>query len=91
MACPAQHDEPGALIGSQMKAFLLQRLDRRREIREGETMMFSGRVGIYRGEYTLTNRTTPCSRRMPPARTSPTPPPPDARLPCSREAAHRPH
>ena len=46
---------PGALIGSQMKLSFFNAWTAAREIREGETMMFSGRVGIYRGEYTLTN------------------------------------
>ena len=47
--------KPGALIGSQMKLSFFNAWTAAREIREGETMMFSGRVGIYRGEYTLTN------------------------------------
>ena len=46
---------PGGLIGSQMKLSFFNAWTAAREIREGETMMFSGRVGIYRGEYTLTN------------------------------------
>ena len=46
---------PGALIGSQMKLSFFNAWTAAREIREGETMMFSGRVDIYRGEYTLTN------------------------------------
>ena len=46
---------PGALIGSQMKLSFFNAWTAAREIREGETMIFSGRVGIYRGEYTLTN------------------------------------
>lgn len=46
---------PGALIGSQIKLSFFNAWTAVREIREGETMMFSGRVGIYRGEYTLTN------------------------------------
>ena len=46
---------PGALIGSQMKLSFFNAWTAAREIREGETMMFSGRVGIFRGEYTLTN------------------------------------
>ena len=46
---------PGALIGSQMKLSFFNAWTAAREIREDETMMFSGRVGIYRGEYTLTN------------------------------------
>ena len=46
---------PGAFIGSQMKLSFFNAWTAAREIREGETMMFSGRVGIYRGEYTLTN------------------------------------
>lgn len=45
----------GVLIGSQMKFSFFNAWTAAREIREGETMMFSGRVGIYRGEYTLTN------------------------------------
>ena len=45
----------GALIGSQMKLSFFNAWTAAREIREGETMMFSGRVGTYRGEYTLTN------------------------------------
>lgn len=45
----------GALIGSQMKLSFFNAWTAAREIREGETMMFSGKVGIYRGEYTLTN------------------------------------
>lgn len=45
----------GLLIGSQMKLSFFNAWTAAREIREGETMMFSGRVGIYRGEYTLTN------------------------------------
>ena len=46
---------PGVLIGSQMKLSFFNAWTATREIHEGETMMFSGRVGIYRGEYTLTN------------------------------------
>lgn len=46
---------PGAIIGSQMKLSFFNAWTAAREIHEGETMMFSGRVGIYRGEYTLTN------------------------------------
>ena len=46
---------PGVLIGSQMKLSFFNAWTAAREIHEGETMMFSGRVGIYRGEYTLTN------------------------------------
>lgn len=46
---------PDVLIGSQMKLSFFNAWTAAREIREGETMMFSGRVGIYRGEYTLTN------------------------------------
>lgn len=46
---------PGALIGAQMKLSFFNAWTAAREIREGETMMFSGKVGIYRGEYTLTN------------------------------------
>ena len=45
----------GVLIGSQMKLSFFNAWTAAREIRVGETMMFSGRVGIYRGEYTLTN------------------------------------
>ena len=45
----------GVLIGAQMKLSFFNAWTAAREIREGETMMFSGRVGIYRGEYTLTN------------------------------------
>lgn len=45
----------GVLIGSQMKLSFFNAWTAAREIREGETMMFSGRVDIYRGEYTLTN------------------------------------
>ena len=45
----------GALIDSQMKLSFFNAWTAAREIHEGETMMFSGRVGIYRGEYTLTN------------------------------------
>ena len=45
----------GVLIGSQMKLSFFNAWTAAREIREGETMMFSGRVGIYRGEYTLIN------------------------------------
>lgn len=45
----------GVLIGSQMKLSFFNAWTAAREIREDETMMFSGRVGIYRGEYTLTN------------------------------------
>ena len=45
----------GVLIGSQMKLSFFNAWTAAREIHEGETMMFSGRVGIYRGEYTLTN------------------------------------
>ena len=46
---------PGALVGSQIKLSFFNAWTAAREIREGETMMFSGRVGIYRGEYTLPN------------------------------------
>ena len=46
---------PGELIGSQMKLSFFNAWTAAREIHEGETMMFSGRVDIYRGEYTLTN------------------------------------
>lgn len=52
---PSPSANPGALIGSQMKLSFFNAWTAAREIREGETMMFSGRVGIYRGEYTLTN------------------------------------
>ena len=45
----------GALISSQVKLSFFNAWTAAREIHEGETMMFSGRVGIYRGEYTLTN------------------------------------
>lgn len=45
----------GVLIGSQMKLSFFNAWTAAREIHEGETMMFSGKVGIYRGEYTLTN------------------------------------
>lgn len=44
-----------SLIGSQMKLSFFNAWTAAREVHEGETMMFSGRVGIYRGEYTLTN------------------------------------
>ena len=47
--------EPAPLIGAQMKLSFFNAWTAAREIREGETMMFSGKVGIYRGEYTLTN------------------------------------
>lgn len=46
---------PAPLIGVQMKLSFFNAWTAAREIREGETMMFSGKVGIYRGEYTLTN------------------------------------
>lgn len=46
---------PAPLIGAQMKLSFFNAWTAAREIHEGETMMFSGRVGIYRGEYTLTN------------------------------------
>ena len=52
---PSPGASAGALIGSQMKLSFFNAWTAAREIREGETMMFSGRVGIYRGEYTLTN------------------------------------
>ena len=52
---PSTNPGVGALIGSQMKLSFFNAWTAAREIREGETMMFSGRVGIYRGEYTLTN------------------------------------
>ena len=52
---PSPSATPGALIGSQMKLSFFNAWTAAREIREGETMMFSGKVGIYRGEYTLTN------------------------------------
>lgn len=46
---------PAPLIGAQMKLSFFNAWTAAREIHEGETMMFSGKVGIYRGEYTLTN------------------------------------
>ena len=46
---------PAPLIGAHMKLSFFNAWTAAREIREGETMMFSGKVGIYRGEYTLTN------------------------------------
>ena len=52
---PSPSATPGALIGSQMKLSFFNAWTAAREIHEGETMMFSGRVDIYRGEYTLTN------------------------------------
>ena len=52
---PSTNPGAGALIGSQMKLSFFNAWTAAREIHEGETMMFSGRVGIYRGEYTLTN------------------------------------
>ena len=52
---PSTNPGAGVLIGSQMKLSFFNAWTAAREIREGETMMFSGRVGIYRGEYTLTN------------------------------------
>lgn len=52
---PSMNPGTGALIGSQMKLSFFNAWTAAREIREGETMMFSGKVGIYRGEYTLTN------------------------------------
>lgn len=52
---PSMNPSTGALIGSQMKLSFFNAWTAAREIREGETMMFSGKVGIYRGEYTLTN------------------------------------
>lgn len=52
---PSTNPGVGALIGSQMKLSFFNAWTAAREIHEGETMMFSGRVGIYRGEYTLTN------------------------------------
>ncbi len=52
---PSPGASAGALIGSQMKLSFFNAWTAAREIHEGETMMFSGRVGIYRGEYTLTN------------------------------------
>ena len=52
---PSPSASAGALIGSQMKLSFFNAWTAAREIHEGETMMFSGRVGIYRGEYTLTN------------------------------------
>lgn len=52
---PSTNPGVGALIGSQMKLSFFNAWTAAREIHEGETMMFSGRVDIYRGEYTLTN------------------------------------
>lgn len=52
---PSMNPSTGALIGSQMKLSFFNAWTAAREIHEGETMMFSGKVGIYRGEYTLTN------------------------------------
>lgn len=52
---PSMNPGAGALIGSQMKLSFFNAWTAAREIHEGETMMFSGKVGIYRGEYTLTN------------------------------------
>lgn len=52
---PSMNPGTGALIGSQMKLSFFNAWAAAREIHEGETMMFSGKVGIYRGEYTLTN------------------------------------
>ncbi len=52
---PSPGASAGALIGSQMKLSFFNAWTAAREVHEGETMMFSGRVGIYRGEYTLTN------------------------------------
>lgn len=52
---PSANPGAGSLIGSQMKLSFFNAWTAAREIHEGETMMFSGRVGIYRGEYTLTN------------------------------------
>lgn len=52
---PSMNPGTGALIGSQMKLSFFNAWTAAREIHEGETMMFSGKVGIYRGEYTLTN------------------------------------
>lgn len=52
---PSTNPGAGALIGSQMKLSFFNAWTAAREIHEGETMMFSGKVGIYRGEYTLTN------------------------------------
>lgn len=52
---PSPGASAGALIGSQMKLSFFNAWTAAREIHEGEIMMFSGRVGIYRGEYTLTN------------------------------------
>ncbi|WP_280926772.1 ATP-dependent DNA helicase RecG [Rothia dentocariosa] len=42
-------------VGSTMKLSFFNAWTAAREIHAGETMMFSGKVGIYRGEYTLTN------------------------------------
>ena len=52
---PSMNPGTGALIGSQMKLSFFNAWTAAREIHEGETMIFSGKVGIYRGEYTLTN------------------------------------
>lgn len=52
---PSMNPGTGALIGSQMKLSFFNAWTAAREIHEGETMMFSGKAGIYRGEYTLTN------------------------------------
>lgn len=52
---PSMNPGTGVLIGSQMKLSFFNAWTAAREIHEGETMMFSGKVGIYRGEYTLTN------------------------------------
>ncbi len=52
---PSPGASAGALIGSQMKLSFFNAWTAAREIHESETMMFSGKVGIYRGEYTLTN------------------------------------
>ena len=42
-------------VGSTMKLSFFNAWTAAREIHAGETVMFSGKVGIYRGEYTLTN------------------------------------
>ena len=42
-------------VGSTMKLSFFNAWTAAREIHAGETMLFSGKVGIYRGEYTLTN------------------------------------
>ena len=42
-------------VGSTIKLSFFNAWTAAREIHAGEIMMFSGKVGIYRGEYTLTN------------------------------------